>query len=72
MKVLEMSKKYVEEYYNNNFYEAIKNLDGVLFDDLTIKAAFRNGSGKVSDLKRYINNNRLLCKYYDLKSGKFI
>lgn len=72
MKVLEMSKKYVKAYYNNNFYEAIKNLDGVLFDDPTIKATFKNGSGKVSDLKRYINNNRLSCKYYDLISKKFI
>lgn len=72
MKVLELSKNYVKNFYNNNFDKAIKALDGVLFDDKTVKKAFNFGCGTKTDLLRFINNNRANFKYYDLINQKYI
>lgn len=72
MKILELSKSYVERAYNNDYVQAIRNVDGVLFDDNKIKKVFRHGFGIKSDLMNYIKNNRQFCKYYDLENNCYI
>lgn len=72
MKVIEISKKNCIENYFNNVYEVINRLDGIIYDDFTIKQTFNFGNGTVKDLINYINNNRAYCFYYDLINKKFI
>ena len=72
MKILEISKKYLREFYNNNIQKIIEEKDGIIFNDYTIKQTFKNGHGTVKDLKQFIENNRAYCHYYDLINKKFI
>lgn len=72
MLVLEISKKYCKTFYNNSVKEVIKQKDGVIFDDYTIKKGFNNGNGTVKDLKRYIKDNKQYCYYFDLEKAVFL
>lgn len=64
MLVLELSNNYCKKYYNGNFEEMIKNKDGVIYDT-TINITEKN-------LKRWMKNNKVFCKYYDLENKKYI
>ena len=72
MEVLELSKNYCERFYNGDFDKMIKEKDGIIFDNKTIKSAFNFGKGRKKDFKRYMENNKIFCKYYDLKNKKYI
>lgn len=72
MLVIELSKSYCNNFYNNDFNAMIKALDGVIFDDVQIKKAFNFGNGSIKDFKAYINNNKSYCKYYDLINKKYL
>lgn len=72
MLVLELSKNYINIFYNGDFKKAIKENDGVLFNDEVIKNAFSNGNGSLEDFRRYVKNNKCFCKYYDLIHKKFL
>lgn len=41
-------------------------------DDEFIRKAFNFGRGTMQDFKRYIENNRQYCKWYDAERGAFI
>lgn len=72
MKVLELSKNYCNKFYNGNYEEMIKNFDGVLYDDEIIKNTFNFGNGSEKNFNRYMKNNKVFCKYYDLINKKYI
>lgn len=72
MLVIELSKNYCYNFYNNDFYAMVEALDGVIFDDVQIKKSFNFGNGSIKDFKEYINNNKSYCKYYDLINKKYL
>ena len=59
MAYLEISKKYLEKFYNGNLKEAVSNLDGILFDDKKIAASFVSRA----DFERYMKDNKQFCIY---------
>ena len=69
MQVLEISKDYLKKFYNGNISLIIECKDGVIYDDKRIKNAFNRGNGTISDFKRYLNNNKRFCYYYDLENN---
>lgn len=72
MQVLEISKDYLKKFYNGNISLLIECKDGVIYDNKRIKNAFNNGSGTISDFKRYLNNNKRFCYYYDLENNTIL
>lgn len=64
MKILELSKNYCKKYYNGNYEEMIKEKDGIIWNS--------NKNTTEKQLKRYIEDNKVFCKFYDLKNEKFI
>lgn len=77
MKVIEISKKYCKQYYNNDIQKCIQEFDEVIFDTTSYKTIGLNPLGiyeksPLDMLKNYINNNRTYCFYYDLINKKFI
>lgn len=72
MQVLEISKDYLKKFYNGNISLLIECKDGVIYDDKRIKNAFNRGNGTVSDFKRYLNNNKNFCYYYDLENNTIL
>lgn len=69
MQVLEISKDYLKKFYNGNISSLIECKDGLIYDDKRIKKAFKRGNGTISDFKRYLNNNKRFCYYYDLENN---
>ena len=72
MQVLEISKDYLKKIYNGNISLLIECKDGVIYDDKRIKNAFNYGNGTASDFKRYLNNNKRFCYYYDLENNTIL
>jgi hypothetical protein len=72
IKILELSKNYCKKYYNNDYKKMIKELDGVLFDDNSIKKSFNFSNGTFKHLMNYISSNRNYAKFYDLINKKYI
>ena len=72
MEVLELSKNYCKKFYNGSFDKMIEEKDGIIFDNKVIKSAFNSGNGTKKDFKRYMKNNKVFCKYYDLKNKIYI
>lgn len=72
MKVLEIDKKYLKEVYDGDISLCIDCKDGVIYDDERIKNAFNLGNGTISDFKRYMNNNKIFCYFYDLENNKML
>lgn len=70
--ILELSKNYCKKEYDGDYNKMIDKMDGVLYDDETIKQTFNFGNGSFKDLMNYINNNREYAKYYDLNKKKYI
>ena len=59
MAYLEISKKYLEKFYNVNKKEAIAKRDGIIFDDKKITSTFSSKS----DFERYMKDNKKFCFY---------
>lgn len=72
MKILELSKSYCSKEYDGNFQKMIDEEDGVIYDDYRIKKAYNRGNGTPKDFKRYMENNRKYCLYYDMENHMFI
>lgn len=72
MKVLEISKDYLKECYDGDISLLIGCKDGVIYDDERIKNTFNCGNGTISDFKRYLNDNKKFCYYYDLENNKIL
>lgn len=72
MKIIELSRKRCDEDYNGNFKKMIEVKDGLIFDAEITQRAFNFGNGTEKDLKEYIRNNKIFCKYYDLENQKYI
>lgn len=64
--ILEIGKTYIQQYYNGNLKAAVNAKDGILWTDERIKAAFNNGNGSTSDLKRYISNNKQYAHFINI------
>lgn len=64
--ILEISKKYLREFYNGDLKAAILKKDGILWTNEKIKAAFNNGNGYIKDLKRYMNDNKIYCYFVEV------
>ena len=72
MKILELSCKYAKEFYNNNYQKMIIKNDGELYDDNRIRKAFNFGFGTIEDFKRYMENNKQYCRFYDIENKRYI
>lgn len=59
--ILEISRKYLKEFYNNNLEKIVKAKDGILWNEETIKKAFNFGNGTQKDFKRYQRDNSKYC-----------
>lgn len=64
--ILEISKKYLREFYNGNLKECVSAMDGVVWDENRIKNAFNFGNGTKADFQRYMNNNKKYCIYAEV------
>ena len=72
MQVLEINKDYLKKFYDGNISLLIECKDGVIYDDKRIKNAFNRGNGTISDFKRYLNNNKRFCYYYNLENNTIL
>jgi len=64
--VLEISKSYVQKFYNGKLQEAVKQKDGILWTDEKIKNTFNCGNGTVKDLQKHIRYNRKYCYFVEV------
>ena len=72
MKIIELSKSYVNKFYDGNFGKAIAEQDGIVYDDKKIKLAFNFGNGTFKDFNRYMKANTKVCKFYDLENNCYM
>lgn len=72
MQILEISKKYLKDVYNGDISLCIGCKDGLVFDEKMIKNAFNFGNGTILDFKKYLNDNKKFCYYYDLENNKML
>ena len=63
MAYLELSKKYIDKYYNGNKKDAIKAKDGIIFDDEKVKNAFSDGWNGFLDMRTITNSIVILLNY---------
>lgn len=59
---LEISKSYVMKFYDGDLKAAIKEKDGIIFDNDTIISSF----GSLKEFERYKNDNSIFCHYISL------
>lgn len=64
--ILEISKSYIKKHYNGDLKKAVKNNDGILWTEKTIKAAFNNGNGTKKDFQRYCRDNKNYCYFIEV------
>ncbi len=64
--ILEISRKYLKDFYNNNLEEIIKEKDGILWNAERIQQAFNFGKGTQKDFKRYQQNNKKYCIFVEI------
>lgn len=64
--LLEIGKKYVQEFYNGKLYAAVAQKDGVLWTDDRICKSFNFGNGTIKDLQRYINDNKKYAYFVEV------
>lgn len=72
IRILELSKDYAKKFYNGDYKKMIDKMDGVLYDNKTIKSTFNFGNGLFKDLMDYIKANHKQAKYYDVNKKKYI
>ena len=66
MMVIEIGRKYLRDFYNGNLKECVSAMDGVIWDENTIRAAFNLGNGTKEDFKRYMDDNKKYCIYVEV------
>lgn len=64
--ILEIGRKYLRDFYNNNLAKAVKEKDGVKWDDEKIKKAFNFGNGTRKHFEEYRRNNAQFCIYVEI------
>lgn len=64
--ILEIGRKYLRDFYNNNLAQAVKEKDGVMWDNETIKKAFKFGTGTRKDFEKYRKNNAKHCIFVEI------
>lgn len=64
--ILEISRKYLKEFYNNNLEEIVKAKDGILWDEKRIQLAFNFGKGTHKHFRQYQKNNQKYCIYVEV------
>ena len=60
--ILEISKSYVRKFYDGDLKAAIKEKDGIIFDNDTIISFF----GSLKEFERYKKDNSIFCHYISL------
>ena len=73
--IIQVCKKdnpYLVRHYHNNPAEMVKAGDGIVWTADKIRSAFNFGNGTEKDLRRYIENNKCFCAFYDTEKGTFI
>lgn len=71
--IIQLYKKTCMEEYNGNYTEMLN--DGkYLFEwtDANIKGAFNFGRGTIADLRRYIDDNKTLSRFFNTETNAFI
>ena len=63
MVYLELSKNYINKYYNGNKKEAIKVKDGIIFNDEKVNKTFSDGW---KGFFRHKENNKQYCYFVKL------
>ena len=64
--VIEIGRKYLQDFYNGNLKECVAAMDGVIWDENRIKNAFNFGNGTKEDFQRYMNDNKKHCIYVEV------
>ena len=64
--VIEIGKKYLQDFYDGNLKECVAAMDGVIWDENTIRAAFNFGNGTEEDFQRYMDDNKKYCIYVEV------
>ena len=64
--ILEIGRKYLRDFYNNNLAQAVKEKDGVMWDNETIKKSFKFGTGTRKDFEEYRKNNAKHCIFVEI------
>ena len=64
--ILEIGRKYLRDFYNNNLALTVKEKDGVKWDDETIKKSFKFGTGTRKDFEEYCKNNAKHCIFVEV------
>lgn len=79
MKILELYKRFLREEYKNNVKKMIEAEDGLIFTQNNIIDCFCGGyirprtlEEATKQLKRYMQDNKQYCLFYDMETGKFI
>lgn len=70
--VLELSKKYINDFYDGDAVKAARAADGIIFDAERIKKSFNAGRGSAADFIRYATRNIKYCYYYDIRTAQFL
>ena len=60
--ILELSKSYVNKYYNGDLKKAINEKDGIVFDSKKIALTF----GSLKEFERYKKDNSIFCHYVNI------
>ena len=64
--ILEIGRKYLMEFYNGDLNKCVSEMDGVIWDENTIRNAFSLGNGTEDDFRRYMNDNKKYCIYVEV------
>ena len=64
--ILEIGRKYLRDFYNNNLAQAVKEKDGVKWDDEKIKKAVNFGNGTRKHFEECRRNNAQFCIYVEI------
>lgn len=64
--VIEIGRKYLRDFYDGNLKECVSAMDGVIWDENTIKQAFNFGNGTEEDFQRYMHDNKKYCIYVEV------
>ena len=73
MRIAEIGRSYLKSEYDGNWRQYIE-AEGkyCIWDNERICHAFNFGRGSEKDFKRYVENNRCFCAFYDLEAHRFI
>jgi hypothetical protein len=70
--IIEIDRKWLKEVYNGNIKQLMKAGDYLDWTPERIKRAFAFGNGTITDLHKYINNNRQYAIFYDTEKQRNI